>query len=241
MKKIINEEIPICGNIEGIKFDRYKNDSLDNKSRSNKIKNNMKKVNLKNKFDRISLKQGNINLKIINLLRYNSLIIVFTIFLNLFIQVLPVINTYLLKSNSNKIELKLKGTGNVYILGPDFNNSYYPNMVYINGYLINPVNYSYYFEQIDNYVELIWNYSINYCKYMFFKCSDITEIDLSEFDSSEITNMDYMFRDCISLTKINFTNFVTSNVQEMYDMFRNCSSLTSLDLSNFRTSKVRYI
>ena len=33
------------------------------------------------------------------------------------------------------IKLKIKGTGNVYILGPDFNNSYYPNIISITKFL----------------------------------------------------------------------------------------------------------
>ena len=46
-----------------------------------------------------------------------------------------------------------------------------------------------------------------------------------------------MFRYCWSITSINLPNFDTSNVLDMESMFEDCS-FTSLDLSNFNTSKV---
>ena len=73
---------------------------------------------------------------------------------------------------------------------------------------------------------------------MFTSCSNITEIDLSNFDSSRVTNMSSMFSDCTSLISINFTNFITSQVEQMDYMFYECSSLISLNLSSFDTSKV---
>ena len=63
-------------------------------------------------------------------------------------------------------------------------------------------------------------------------------IDLSNFNTSDVTNMRYMFSDCSSLTSLDLSSFNTSNVIYMGNMFRSCSSLTSLDLSNFNTSKV---
>ena len=50
---------------------------------------------------------------------------------------------------------------------------------------------------------------------MFDGCSDISEIDLSNFDSSEITDMNNMFYKCSSLTSINLTGFITSQVTAM--------------------------
>ena len=45
--------------------------------------------------------------------------------------------------------------------------------------------------------------------------------------------MSYMFYNCSSLTSLNLSNFYTYNVQNMSYMFYNCCSLTSLNLSNF--------
>ena len=47
-----------------------------------------------------------------------------------------------------------------------------------------------------------------------------------------------MFSNCSSLTSLNLSNFNTNNVTNMSGMFYNCSSLTSLNLSNFNTNNV---
>jgi surface protein len=76
---------------------------------------------------------------------------------------------------------------------------------------------------------------------MFRGCSDITEIDFSNFNTSNVTIMQRMFFDCSSLTSLNLSNFNTSQVTRMNGMFYKCSSLTSLNLSNFNTSQVTEI
>ena len=80
-------------------------------------------------------------------------------------------------------------------------------MIYINGIKQPTINYSYYLNETDNFIDLIWNNSINYCGYMFYGCKDITEIDLSNFDTSLVTLMDYMFYNCYSLSSLNLSNF----------------------------------
>ena len=71
--------------------------------------------------------------------------------------------------------------------------------------------------------------------YMFYQ-SQATSIDLSNFDTSNVTDMGGMFRDS-KATSLNLSNFDTSNVTDMRYMFRN-SQATSIDLSNFDTSNV---
>lgn len=73
---------------------------------------------------------------------------------------------------------------------------------------------------------------------MFFGCSSLTGIDVSNFNTSNITNMRGMFRGCSSFTSIDVSNFNTNNVTTMNDMFCDCSSLTSIDISGFNTSNV---
>ena len=70
------------------------------------------------------------------------------------------------------------------------------------------------------------------------KIKNILELDLSNFDTSQVTNMGYMFYGMSSLTSLNLSNFDTSKVTNMYAMFCAMRSLTILDLSNFDTSKV---
>ena len=73
---------------------------------------------------------------------------------------------------------------------------------------------------------------------MFAMCKNLTSLDISNFDTSKVTSMYAMFRGCNSLTSLDVSNFDTSAVTNMYLMFDGCASLTSLDVSNFDTSKV---
>jgi surface protein len=74
--------------------------------------------------------------------------------------------------------------------------------------------------------------------YMFYGCTDLYDVDLSNFNTSKVTNMSYMFRGCTMLMTFNGLNFNTSKVTDMSYMFYDCHSLSELDLSSFNTSKV---
>ena len=87
-------------------------------------------------------------------------------------------------------------------------------------------------------IKLKLKQKIKDCSYMFYGCQNIAEIDLSSFDSSNVTNMSNMFCNCSKLTKVNFSSFNTKNVTNMESMFCNCSKLTSIDLSSFETDNV---
>ena len=60
---------------------------------------------------------------------------------------------------------------------------------------------------------------------MFKECSSLTKIDLSNFNTKNVTNMYSMFSGCSSLTKIDLSNFNTKKVTNMHDMFCGCLSL----------------
>ena len=47
--------------------------------------------------------------------------------------------------------------------------------------------------------------------------------------------MSQMFEGCISLKDLNLSNFNTKNVTNMAGMFRECKSLINLNLSHFDT------
>ena len=74
--------------------------------------------------------------------------------------------------------------------------------------------------------------------WMFSDCSGLTELNISSFDTSKVTDMHRMFYNCQSLTELDISSFDTSKVTDMSRMFSSCSSLTNLKLSNFDTSEV---
>jgi len=73
---------------------------------------------------------------------------------------------------------------------------------------------------------------------MFESCQKITSLDLSNFNTEKVTNMNEMFSFCTKLTLLNVSSFNTTNVTDMGDMFAGCRALPSLDLSNFNTANV---
>lgn len=76
---------------------------------------------------------------------------------------------------------------------------------------------------------------------MFRSLSKLTSLsELSEFDSSNVTNMQTMFLDDISLTNLHgLENWDTSSVTTMRAMFKDSTSLTNLNsISNWDTSNV---
>ena len=73
---------------------------------------------------------------------------------------------------------------------------------------------------------------------MFYGCTALTEVNESNWNTSNVTNMQQVFYNCSALIKTKPLKFDTSKVTTMQAMFRGCSKLTSLDLSSFDTSKV---
>ena len=74
---------------------------------------------------------------------------------------------------------------------------------------------------------------------MFQFCTEIEKIDLSGFDTSNVTNMSYMFNKCKKLKEIKGLNtFITKNVKDMARMFSECSELENLVLTSFETPNV---
>ena len=76
---------------------------------------------------------------------------------------------------------------------------------------------------------------------MFRNMSSLISLNLSNFDTSKVTNMSYMFFNTSSLALLNLSNFDTSQVMNMDSIFRRMTNLTTLNLSNFNTSKVMYM
>ncbi|EKP7340238.1 BspA family leucine-rich repeat surface protein [Listeria monocytogenes] len=73
------------------------------------------------------------------------------------------------------------------------------------------------------------------CQILFYK-SAATSLDVSDFDTSNVTDMSNMFAYSVA-TSLDVSNFDTSNVTNMASMFA-YSATTSLDVSDFDTSNV---
>ena len=98
------------------------------------------------------------------------------------------------------------------------------------------INYLHYKE--DSSLTPIIPLNTTSCYKMFYDCCTLIQLDLSNFDTSNVVNMYCMFSDCKSLTQIDLSNFDTSKVINMRGMFYHCKVLIQLDLSHFDTSKV---
>ena len=72
-----------------------------------------------------------------------------------------------------------------------------------------------------------------------FASSGFTTLDLGNFDTSSVTDMQQMFYQCGNLTAVNLSSFDTRNVTNMRFMFYSCRKLQSLDLSRFDTGNVQ--
>ena len=130
-------------------------------------------------------------------------------------------------------------------LDPTDKTAYYytePEKVYLNTNS-SKMFWSIYDEQIiENILELdLSNFDtskVTDMNEMFVYMSNLTTLNLSNFDTSKVTNMAYMFAGMFNLTTLNLSSFDTSRVTNMGGMFSGVSSLTTLNLSNFDTSKV---
>ena len=74
--------------------------------------------------------------------------------------------------------------------------------------------------------------------YMFGNNTSISNLDLSNWDTSNVTSMKSMFRGT-SLKKLNLNNWDTSNVTDMSFMFSESNNITELDLNHLNTGKVK--
>ncbi|EOL49345.1 BspA family leucine-rich repeat surface protein [Enterococcus caccae] len=96
-------------------------------------------------------------------------------------------------------------------------------------------------ETIDG-LELLNTSHVSGMSYMFGAAfgsgNKLSTINVSNWDTSNVTDMSYMFASASNLTTIDVSSWDTSNVTNMFAMFRDASSLTTLDVSKWNTSKV---
>ena len=62
-------------------------------------------------------------------------------------------------------------------------------------------------------------------QFIFYNCSSLINLDLSNFNTRNVTNMGNMFAGCSSLINLDLSNFKTQKVTCICGMFTGCSSL----------------
>ena len=67
---------------------------------------------------------------------------------------------------------------------------------------------------------------------MFQGCINLTSLEVSNFDTQNVTNMGGMFNGCINLTSLDLSNFDTQNVTDMRYMFAACRTLATIYASD---------
>jgi len=136
----------------------------------------------------------------------------------------------------SKIHLIIQGSGNQNLLSTNFSNE--PSEVYVNGVKNDSCKKECNLLEDKNNITLGYNNKIQSCEKMFSNLINLIEIDLSDFDFSQVTSINQMFIDCANLTKINFGRITTPSLKNMESAFSHCYKLTSIDISNFDTSQV---
>ena len=149
--------------------------------------------------------------------------------------------------------------GNVYVwLEADLNNEDF-NIMYVvsDGFTYLPNDCSMMFAGFMNVTNFVFE-NINTSEVtdmggMFYYCASLTTLDLSKFDTSNVTtftkimenydgngNTMYtgMFQECFALTSLNLKGWNTSKVTNMSSMFAACAVLNELDVSHFDTRQV---
>ena len=94
--------------------------------------------------------------------------------------------------------------------------------------------YNYTFNKGNYEIIYIFHNLLNSTNFMFYDCRDLYDLDLTSFNTQNVTNMSFMFYRCYSLRKLNLSNLNTEKVTDMSWMFNECKSLKYLDLSKYR-------
>lgn len=94
------------------------------------------------------------------------------------------------------------------------------------------------YKEVDLDISNFDTSNVAHMSYMFNGCSNLATLDVSSFDTSNVVDMTYMFYNCKALTSLDVSNWDTNNVTGMGSIFYECRSLISLDVSNWDVSKV---
>ena len=78
-------------------------------------------------------------------------------------------------------------------------------------------------------------YNVTDMSYMFSCCESFTKLDLSNFNTDKVTNMEGIFDGCIALEELNLSIFNTENAI-MHSAFCGCSKLENIKIDEKKNS-----
>ena len=70
-------------------------------------------------------------------------------------------------------------------------------------------------------------------------CNKLINLNISSFDTKNVTDMSNMFNGCSSLVNLDLSSFDTKNVINMLCMFFNCDKLKILKLNKILGSNIK--
>ena len=112
--------------------------------------------------------------------------------------------TFFKKDNFIEIKRNITKTGGIYIIGNQGTSAFDISQIskmYVNGVETTPKRY-YTITSIGEYTFKFIFCNLTSTANMFYNMSDLTSIDLSNLDTSNVTDMSFMFGNCSGLTSI---------------------------------------
>ena len=74
--------------------------------------------------------------------------------------------------------------------------------------------------------------------FMFYECKNLNNLDLSSFNTKNVTDMSHMFYYCNNLNNLDLSSFDTKNVTDMSSMLCGCpDSIYESNKSKFKKFK----
>ena len=86
-------------------------------------------------------------------------------------------------------------------------------------------------------IHYLYTANVTDMNHMFGGCRLLVDLDLSNFNTANVKNLDGMFSEA-GFTDLDLRSFDTSNVTDMYGLFWGTTGLKNVDLSSFNTSSV---
>ena len=85
-------------------------------------------------------------------------------------------------------------------------------------------------KKTDNEIIIKFKTPMTNCSCMFYGCDNIYDIDLSQFNTSCVINMESMFAFCNGLVSIDLSSLDTESVENMNNMFLSCMNLEGIKI-----------